>query len=215
MKYLCLLLLLFCLNADAQTKKTATTGIEKTIAILPAKFKFIVPYENRKQIVPEQIKEVELRTGFAIQTGIYDWYLKNAKKKKLDVQAQDIKVTNNTLFAGGMSFNEYLQLGEDSLLKILHTDAVWFCSSESSKIVSGGDEGFLSVLGLGSFAGVLSALKPLSITTMKMEIKETDSESAVWKNEYKPFPNDTWGVDKVLKKMLSLAPETFPYKKKK
>lgn len=208
------------MKANAQTKDSVVAVSAKTIAILPARFKFIVPYDSRINLTAEQKKEVELRTGFAIQTGVYDWYLKNAKKKKLAAQVQDIKVTNNTLFADGMSFDQYLQLSEDSLLKILHTDAIWFCTSESSKIVSGGDEGFLGALSFGSIpgfmiGGLLSAAKPSSVTALQMGIKETGGANAVWTRAYQPLPNDTWGVDKALNRLLSLIPETFPYKKKK
>lgn len=212
MKYI-IVLLLSCYALKLQAQSTDTS--KRKIAILPAKFTLVVPYENRKTITWEQKKEVELRVGFAIQTEIYNWYLKNAKKLHFSSEIQDIKITNNQLFSGGLSFDEYLQLSQDSLLKILKTDAIWYCKSESSKIVSGGDEGFISVLGLGSVAGLLSIIAPVTATDMKMGITEAGSNNVLWKNDYHPVATNTYGVDKVLRKLLGVAQTTFPYKKKK
>ena len=69
----------------------------KTIAILP--FKTIIKLRPRqmKDMTEEQLRQMEIDEGLAVQNAMHSWFLKRKKQKKTDKDIQDPAKTNAIL----------------------------------------------------------------------------------------------------------------------
>jgi hypothetical protein len=85
----------------------------KLIALLPSNAQFKLNTNQKSAILKEQLEESELKLSFMIQTELNKWFEKN--KKSYSISVQNIKTTNELLFAKGMSFATYKSIDKDSL----------------------------------------------------------------------------------------------------
>ncbi len=141
------LLVLACLVlvgslANAQTKLFEHPNFEtiakdhKIIAIVPFSAKVSLRPKQMKEISPEQLRNMEIGEGQAIQNSMYTWFLNRQKRGKLLIEVQDPKKTNALLMK-----NDITELGKytpEELAKLLEVDAVITGHFETDKPMSDG-----------------------------------------------------------------------------
>ena len=90
-------------SGNAQTKLFEHPNFEnlakdhKTIAIIPFSAKVNLRPKQMKEITPEQLTQLEIGEGQAIQNSMYTWFLHRQKKGKMKIDVQDPKKTNALL----------------------------------------------------------------------------------------------------------------------
>jgi hypothetical protein len=114
---------------------------------LPAIVQIRAKEKDSIKITQEQIDEAALKLGFMIQNELYN----RIQKNKYTVTIQNIKFTNNKLFAGGLSFSKYKTMDEATLAKILEVDAVIFTKTDLSKMSFKNTTIFLGLGSAGDF----------------------------------------------------------------
>ena len=206
-----LILLLFNITSHAQE-----SILLQKIALLPADVRII---GNTEKLAPEKIYQAELTTGFKFQAEMYSWFLKNYRKFKNSFEIQNIEMTNNLIFSGGISLNQYRNLARDSIAKILNVDAVIFCSSTIERSIKGFDPlPILSFLLDRSLLGAVNAI-PLSNSEVHklfitLEINKINSLIPIWRQKYGHYNNGIYNLQDILKRILKDASHHFPITKK-
>ena len=100
-----MLLLLSCASTQI-SKPTYFETIKanhKTIAILPAIVKLLVPLDAKSNVSKDAIEDAQIKLSFIIQNEMYKWFQKN----KYTVDVQNVRYSNEKLFSKGLSFQEY------------------------------------------------------------------------------------------------------------
>jgi hypothetical protein len=214
MKILAFILICLLLFACTETKQVTNfkeiAAKHKTIALLPASASFILTTKQKSKISQSQIEESELKLGFMVQTELNKWFEKN--KKNYTISVQDIKITNELLFAKGMNFKEFLKVSKDSLAKILNVDAVIFCDVELANKFSNTEYDVLLAYGapvtiFGIFMGSKYDVK------VKFGIVEKENLVTLWQKNYMPTGKIDEDIFGILRRMLKTAAVDFPYKK--
>jgi hypothetical protein len=214
MKILAFILICLLFFACTETKQVTNfkeiASKHKTIALLPSSASFILTTKQKSKISQSQIEESELKLGFMVQTELNKWFEKN--KKNYTISVQDIKITNELLFAKGMSFKEFLKVSKDSLAKILNVDAVIFCDVELANKFSNTEYDVLLAYGatvtiFGIFMGSKYDVK------VKFGIVEKENLVTLWQKNYMPTGKIDEDIFGILRRMLKTAAVDFPYKK--
>lgn len=129
-------------SANAQTKLFEHPNFEtiakdhKIIAILPFSAKVSLRPKQMKEITPEQLKDMEISEGKAIQNSMYTWFLNRQKRGKLLIEVQDPGKTNALILKSDITDLE--RYTPEELAKILEVDAVITGRFETDKPMSDG-----------------------------------------------------------------------------
>lgn len=129
-------------SANAQTKLFEHPNFEtlakdhKIIAIIPFSAKVSLRPKQMKEITPEQLKEMEIGEGQAIQNSMYTWFLNRQKRGKLKIEVQDPKKTNAILLKNEIT--DLARYTPEELAQILEVDAVITGHFETDKPMSDG-----------------------------------------------------------------------------
>src|SRR5690606_29508833 len=78
----------------------------KTVAILPAAVSTKLRPNEAKRITPEQLDDMNEKTGYAIQDKMYSWFLRRSEKFQYTVIFQDVTRTNALLKQANISYND-------------------------------------------------------------------------------------------------------------
>jgi TolB-like protein len=193
-----------------QTKQVANfkeiAAKHKTVALLPADARFVLNGKEENKLSQSQLLESELKLGFMVQGELNNWFQKNNKLYTISVQ--NIKKTNELLFAKGMSFSTYKTLSKDSLASILGVDAVVFCDISLALRYRDG-EYIVSSLIIG---GIITGSQYKVITTLG--VVEKNNPITLWQKRYEPNGKHYEDIFGILRRMLKTAAIDFPYKKK-
>lgn len=189
--------------------------ILKKIALLPADVRIT---GNTTQIKPEEIYQAELTTGFKFQSKMYEWFLKSKKKVKNSFEVQDIKTTNQMLFSGGMSLNQYRSLPKDSIAKMLEVDVVLFCNSTIERSVKGIDP--LPMVDFMLMPNLLSAITSLPISSKEAHklfitvgFNENKASIPSWSQKYGHYNNGIYKMNDIFKRIIKDLLDHFPKSK--
>jgi hypothetical protein len=190
----------------------------KVIAILPTIVQLHIKEAEIKKIPQEELDEASMKLSFMIQNELYI----HTQKKKYTVNIQNIKYTNDKLFAGGLSFNKYKTMNEIELAKILEVDAVILTETDLSKVSHKDFTIFLGLNSLASFA-IGASLTALGAATAKEEqsdvinlqvgIMDAVSGVSIWKVDYNNAQSVSYGLDDFYRKSLKNVAKIIPYKK--
>ena len=182
------------------------------IAVLPADVRLI---GNTQKLPTEKIYQAELITGFKMQTEMYAWFINNAKKFNKSLEIQDIQKTNQILFSGGMSLNQYRNLSADSIARLLNVDAVLFCKSTVERSVKDFDP--LPIL---TFMLSPSLLTGVDVATtsksevhrlfINLNINNKISQIPIWSQKYGHYNNGIYKLNDIFKRLLREASHQFP-----
>ena len=194
------------------------TVAQKLVAILPAFVNIHVKERDSAKISQEAINEGELKLGFIIQTELYN----RMQKNKYIVNVQPIKLTNDKLFAGGLSFSKYKTMNETELAKILQVDAVIFMKTDLSKMGYKSIDVFVglgsrNIFLLGASLTAISAATAKEVQTDKITLKvgivESNSGAEIWQRVYINEPPNYDELEYFFSKSLYRVSKIIPYRK--
>ena len=175
-------LLVFCLliisvtDINAQTKLYEHPNFEtiakdhKIIAIVPFSAKVSLRPKQMKEITPEQLAQMEIGEGQAIQNSMYTWFLNRQKRGKLLIDVQDPKKTNALLLKNDIK--DLAAYTPEELANILGVDAVITGHFETDKPMSDGASIALGLL--VGFWGTTNA------ATVNMSVNNATDGQLLW-----------------------------------
>jgi hypothetical protein len=205
-------------NSLSNSNMTNAKTENKVIAILPAIVKINVREKESAKIPQEALDEGELKLGFIIQNELY----KRMQKNKYTVNIQPVKLTNDKLFAGGMSFSKYKTMTKYELARILQVDAVIFTKANLEKMSYKSFDVFLDTNSPGSFLlgaafTAFSAATAKEIKTDKIKLKvgimDTKNGIEIWQRDYYNEPSSYISLDDFFVQSLKNASKVIPYRK--
>ncbi len=216
--------LLFSLYACTTSQKSqyskfdAVKAAHKTIAILPAFVKLLVPDNQQKSITKNEIEDAQVKLSFIIQNEMYKWFQKN----KYSVTVQDVRYSNRTLFEKGLSYEQYKTMPTDTLAKILGVDAVVVCMTDLTKI------SYESVNLYLNLSNPISAIASVGLSGMSLanpqvnviddidlffRIVDANTNGILWEKSYKTKNQTNAVLEKFYRNAIKNLAKIFPYRK--
>lgn len=175
-KLLVFVCILFGSTASAQTKLFEHPNFEtiakdhKIIAILPFSAKVSLRPKQMKEITPEQLKDMELGEGMAIQNSMYTWFLNRQKRGDLLIEVQDPSKTNALLLKSDIT--DLARYTPEELAAILGVDAIITGHFETDKPMSDG-----ASIALGLIVGFWGST---NAATINMSVKNGSDGQLLW-----------------------------------
>ena len=90
------------------------------MAIVP----FITNLDLKEQVDPNELAELAKREGFAVQNALETYFSKRKKRKKFNVNFQNIEDTNAILKQNNINYNNLDIYTTQQLCKILDVDGI-------------------------------------------------------------------------------------------
>lgn len=170
MKYLFLILLSILLtdSLSAQTRLREHPDFRKiaaehqTIAIMPFRASVSLRPNQRKELTLDQLRELEVAEGKAVQHSMYRWFMYRKAKGKLRVEVHKPSTTYDKLLKAGISQENHADYSPQELAEILGVDAIIMGTLRTNKPMS---EGASTALGIvtGVWGATVTAYIDLSI----------------------------------------------------
>ena len=178
----------------------------KTIAILPFKAIIKLRPKQMKKITEDELREMELKEGLAIQSALHSWFLKRKTQKKTDKNVQDPNRTNALLKKNNITFATIIEYTPEELAAILNVDAVISGVLKTNKPMS---EGASMAIGLvfGFFGSTNSG-------TMEMSVNDGKTGELMWKYSKKLNRSLGSDTDTVINALMRKASRRLTYMKK-
>lgn len=178
----------------------------KVVAILPAGVTTRLRPNEAKKITPEQLEEMNEKTGFAIQDRMYSWFLRRSDKHRYTVSFQDITRTNALLKDAGISYRDIATRDRAELAKLLGVDAVLQDHTSMDKPMSDG-----AALAVGVLFGVWGSTNQVNTT---INIHDGKSGDLLWKYDYVASGTVGSSADNLVNALMRNASRKFPYNAK-
>ncbi|WP_210462531.1 MULTISPECIES: hypothetical protein [Rufibacter] len=207
-----LVALLVSLGASAQTKEIYTNPAfasiaksHKMIAILPFDTKIGLRPNQMKSMTPEQIKEMEVKEGLAVQSALQTYFLKVSSKDDYTIGFQDAATTNAILLKNNITPENIKSFTPAELSKVLGVDGIITGTFSTDKPMSDG-AALAMTLAVG-FSGATNSGKTA------INIYDGASGDLLWKYEKslsRSFGSDT---NSIITTIMRKASKKFPYTK--
>lgn len=185
------------------TQFDAALARHKTVAILPAEVITRLRPNEAKKITPEQLEQMNEKTGFAIQDKMYSWFLRRSDKFQYTVTFQDITRTNALVKQAGIAYKDIGTYDRAELAKLLGVDAVLQNRSSMDKPMSDG-----AALALGVVFGVWGNTNQVQTT---INIHDGNSGELLWKYDYLASGSVGSSADNLVNALMRNASRRFPY----
>lgn len=186
-------------------KFEALSKNHKVIAILP--FETTLKLKTKKKYSKTELKKLEEKEGYAVQSALESYFLNRKKKKKLSIEFQDINTTNTLLKKNNISYNNLDIYTSKELCEILNVDAVVSGSLISRLLISNKvDTSF----------DLIAYLKGKS-DYGKIIIKLSDSNTGklLWRYEKTINRKSGKNTKAIIASMMRKASRKFPYEEKR
>jgi hypothetical protein len=203
--FLLIFFIVSCTHARQVSNFKEIAAKNKTIALLPADARFTLSENEKNKISQSQLDESEWKLGFMVQVELNKWFEKN--KKFYTISVENIKITNELLFAKDMSFSTYKNVPKDSLASILGVDAVVFCNVDLALKYRNAEYIVSSLV----FGGIITGSQYKVVTTLG--VVEKNNPITLWQKQYEPNGKQYEDIFGILTRMLKTAAVDFPYKK--
>ena len=178
----------------------------KTVAILPADVSTKLRPNEAKKASPEQIADMNEKTGFAIQDKMYSWFLRRSDKFQYTVTFQDVTRTNALLKQAGISYKDLAVKDRTELSILLGVDAVLQNRTSLDKPMSDG-----AAVAVGVIFGVWGSTNSAQTT---INIHDGKSGNLLWKYDYQVSGSIGSSADNLVNALMRNASKKFPYSTK-
>ncbi|HNP52990.1 MAG TPA: hypothetical protein PKK69_00165 [Ferruginibacter sp.] len=182
------------------------TAKHKLVAILPADVSITLRPNEMKKTTPEQLKELEEKTGTTVQDKMQTWFLKRSGKYKYTVQFQDISKTNALLAQNNIKYADLNTKTKEQICQLLGVDAVLSTKVSMKKPMS--DDAAIAV---GLIAGVWGSTNNVQTS---ISIHEAIKGDLVWKYDYDASGSVGSNTDRLVDALMRNASKKFPYNNK-
>jgi hypothetical protein len=196
-------LLMACPKIYKAPEFDAALAKHKTVAILPADVSIKLRPAEMKKTTPEQLRDMESKTAYAIQDKIYSWFLRRSDKYNYTVTFQDVTRTNALLKQAGIEFENLAAKDRTELAALLGVDAVLQNRSNMDKPMSDG-----AAVALGVVLGVWGNTNQVNTT---INIHDGKSGNLLWKYDYLASGSVGSSADNLVNALMRNASKKFPY----
>ena len=175
----------------------------KTVAILPADVMTKLRPNESKKITPEQLEQMNEKTGLAIQDKMYSWFLRRSDKYQYTVTFQDVTRTNALLKQAGITYTDLAAKDRTELAQLLGVDAVLQNRSSMDKPMSDG-----AAVAVGVVFGVWGNTNNVQTT---INIHDGKSGNLLWKYDYQASGTVGSSANNLVNALMRNASKKFPY----
>lgn len=173
------------------------------LAIIP----FLAKLELEQKISKDELKQLAKREGNAVQDALETYFSKRKKRKKFNVEFQNIDDTNALLAQNNITYENIDIYTVKQLSEILNVDGIISGNLDLNILLSKGvptDFNFLDYFNGSSDYGRIG-----------IKISDGTSGKLLWKYEKQINKKTGKNTSELIDKMMKLASKKFPYDKEK
>ena len=210
MKKLLILFGLFCFLMGTAQKNIYESGRfdelseeHQVLAIVP----FITQLDLERDISKEELQELAKKEGYAVQDALETYFSRRKKRKKFNVDFQNIKETKALLAKNGITYENIDILTVKELSETLGVDGIISGSLDLNVLLSKGVPTDFSLLDY--FSG------KTNYGRIGIKISDGATGKLLWKYEKIITKKTGKNTDELIDKMMKAASRKFPYDKEK
>ncbi|NAY90426.1 hypothetical protein GTQ34_00705 [Muricauda sp. JGD-17] len=175
----------------------------KVLAIIP----FITNLDLDNEVDANELTKLARREGFAVQNALETYFSKRKKRKKFNVEFQNIEDTNALLSQNGIKYSDLDIYTTQQLCKFLKVDGIISGTLKLNILLSEGVPTDFSLLDY--FSG--------DADYGRIGVKVSDGETGklLWKYEKGITKKTGKNTTELIDKMMKMASRKFPYDKEK
>ena len=178
------------------------TEEHELLAIIP----FVTQLELESGSTKEELDELAEREGYAVQDALETYFSRRKKRKKFNVEFQNVEDTNALLSKEGIDFNNLDIYTTKQLCKLLNVDG----------IISGSlDLNILLSKGVPTDFNFLDYFTETNYGRIGIKISDGTSGKLLWKYEKSITKKTGKDTEDLIDKMMKAASRKFPYDKEK
>lgn len=179
------------------------TDNHEVLAIVP----FIAHLELKKAVDRDELKVLAKKEGYAVQNALETYFSKRKKRKKFNVDFQNINNTNAILAQNNIDYNNIDTYTTQELCKILEVDGIISGNLNLNILLSEGVPTDFSILDY--FSG--------NANYGRIGVKVSDGETGklLWKYENEISKKTGKNTTELIDKMMKTASRKFPYDREK
>ncbi|WP_190809297.1 hypothetical protein [Flagellimonas sp. S3867] len=175
----------------------------KVLAIVP----FITNLDLKKSVDQNELKNLAKKEGYAVQNALETYFSKRKKRKKFNVEFQNIEDTNAILAQNGVTYDNLDIYTIKELCKILKADGIISGNLNLNILLSKGVPTNFSLLDY--FSG------DANYGRIGVKVSDGNSGKLLWKYEKGITKKTGKNTTELIDKMMKLASRKFPYDKEK
>ncbi|MBR9853034.1 MAG: hypothetical protein GYB37_00420 [Algicola sp.] len=179
------------------------TDNHKVLAIIP----FIAHLELEESVDSDELKILAEKEGYAVQNALETYFSKRKKRKKFNVDFQNINNTNAILAKSNIDYNNIDTYTTKELCEVLDVDGIISGNLNLNILLSEGVPTDFSILDY--FSG--------NANYGRIGVKISDGESGklLWKYENAISKKTGKNTTELIDKMMKTASRKFPYDREK
>ena len=179
------------------------TEDHEILAIVP----FIAHLELKKAVDNDELNVLAEKEGYAVQNALETYFSKRKKRKKFNVDFQNIMNTNAILAQNNINYNNIDTYTTQELCKILDVDGIISGNLNLNILLSEGVPTDFSILDY--FSG------NANYGRIGVKISDGDTGKLLWKYENEISKKTGKNTDELIDKMMKTASRKFPYDREK
>ncbi|MEM1256976.1 MAG: hypothetical protein AAGC45_12725 [Bacteroidota bacterium] len=177
--------------------------VHEVLAIVP----FIAQLDLEQNISKEELKELAQKEGYAVQDALETYFSRRKKRKKFNVEFQNVEETNALLTKNGISYENIDIRTVKELSNILGVDGIINGSLDLNVLLSKGVSTDFNLLDY--FRG------KTNYGRIGIKISDGSTGKLLWKYEKIITKKTGKNTDELIDKMMKAASRKFPYDKEK
>ncbi|MER3376458.1 MAG: hypothetical protein RIM83_17595 [Allomuricauda sp.] len=190
-------------NIYENRKFDELTEEHEVLAIMP----FIAYLELKEVVDRDELKVLAEREGYAVQNALETYFSKRKKRKKFNVDFQNIMNTNAILAQNGIDYDNLDIHTTQELCKILDVDGIISGNLNLNILLSEGVPTDFNLLDY--FSG------DANYGRIGVKISDGESGKLLWKYENEISKKTGKNTTELIDKMMKAASRKFPYDKEK
>jgi len=175
----------------------------EVLAIIP----FIANLDLKGKVDREKLENMAKKEGYAVQNALETYFSKRKRRKKFNVEFQNIEDTNAILVQNGITYENLDIYTTKELSKILNVDGIISGNLNLNILLSKGVPTDFSFLDY--FSG------DANYGRIGVKVSDGDSGKLLWKYEKVITKKTGKNTTELIDKMMKLASRKFPYDKEK
>lgn len=179
------------------------TEDHEILAIVP----FIAHLELKKAVDNDELNVLAEKEGYAVQNALETYFSKRKKRKKFNVDFQNIMNTNAILAQNNINYNNIDTYTTQELCKILEVDGIISGNLNLNILLSEGVPTDFSILDY--FSG------NANYGRIGVKISDGDTGKLLWKYENEISKKTGKNTNELIDKMMKTASRKFPYDREK
>lgn len=190
-------------NIYESNRFDALSESHQVLAILP----FLARLELEQKTSKKEVDKLAEKEGYAVQDALETYFSRRKKRKKFNVEFQNIEDTNAILAKNGITYENMDVYTTKELSKILNVDGIISGNLDLNILLSKGVDtefSFLDYFNGSSDYGRIG-----------LKISDGNTGKLLWKYEKEITKKTGRNTSELIDRMMKLAAKKFPYDKEK